>query len=245
MPFNPNIPGWRSLSTAGSTSRMLLVLGLAGSSRAKPHPGNGQGPIESKDKEAAPKPTKMNEMQEAESGGKKKKQSSDLWPSSAEEMTWISEWLAYDSCGGKLIGIGHLDFGILLRHQYIIKMASWTPPPYFFPIVAGGIVGLILLIGFIGGMIKHMQSRKLEKDLEANQAMPESKAPRSASEMAQVEPRRGPDETRKDVEVDLEFVDVDLGDPVVRNATVYARVRQSLSRSSTRERSRARDRGMV
>ena len=117
-------------------------------------------------------------------------------------------------------------------------MAGWQPPVWFFGAVAGGIVGLILLIGIIGGIIKYTRDLRVEKDLEANRMMPESREP--TAEMAEVTPARGPDEIRRAVNNDLAFVDVDLRDPSVRSLSVYSKFRKSLSRSRVMSKSRAR-----
>ncbi|KAL8652788.1 MAG: hypothetical protein Q9210_002485, partial [Variospora velana] len=122
-------------------------------------------------------------------------------------------------------------------------MAVWNTPSYLFVIIAGSIVGFILLIGIIGIIIKYMRERKLERDLEANQAQPESN-PLPQVEMVAVEPKpsNGPNEIRRNTVADPTFVNVDLSDAIGQNLSMYARIRSSMSRSRARERSRARSR---
>ncbi|KAL9004978.1 MAG: hypothetical protein Q9188_002226 [Gyalolechia gomerana] len=105
-------------------------------------------------------------------------------------------------------------------------MPAWQPPAWFFGAISGGIVVVIILIGVVGGLLKNMKAHRLEKDLEANQAMPESKT--APAEMAEGRPSRGAGPIRRATEADLEFVDVDLRDPVIRNQSVYARIRDNI-----------------
>ncbi|KAL8925786.1 MAG: hypothetical protein Q9208_003283 [Pyrenodesmia sp. 3 TL-2023] len=160
-----------------------------------------------------------------------------------------------------------------------------TPTPgWLVPAIAGGIVGLILIIGFTNGVLRCMVRRKLDRDLEANRSMPES---RIASSMVEVSPRpvtesdsrasrtvshpppsqtsgtrqaqmverevgglagmggigggggggggREEEGIKRGVEADSPaFEDVDLSDPrVSREGSLYARIRESVSRSRT------------
>lgn len=86
-----------------------------------------------------------------------------------------------------------------------------------------------------------MKDHRLEKDLEANRAMPEPKT--ALTEMAHITPLGDPNGIRTTVQPDLEFVDVDLRDPVIRSQSVYTKIRNSISRSSVGSRSRSRARG--
>ncbi|KAL9009889.1 MAG: hypothetical protein Q9173_005122 [Seirophora scorigena] len=85
-------------------------------------------------------------------------------------------------------------------------MAVWNTTPYLFVIIAGSIVGFILFIGVIGIIMKYRHNVKLEEDVEANQALPESNAPRQV-EMAAVEqePSKGPGEIRRNTAADSAF----------------------------------------
>lgn len=105
------------------------------------------------------------------------------------------------------------------------KMPTTQPPAWFFGTIAGGVVAVIILLAFVAGLIKYMRTqRRLEaKDLE--------KSHHTQGEMAEVD-RPGP--IRRATEADLNFVDVDLRDPVVRSQSVYSRVRDSLSLSVSR-----------
>ncbi|KAL9019859.1 MAG: hypothetical protein Q9185_002908 [Variospora sp. 1 TL-2023] len=97
-------------------------------------------------------------------------------------------------------------------------MAVWNTTAYLFVIIAGSILGFLLLIGIIGIIIEYMRERKLERDLEANQAQPESN-PLPQVEMVAVEPKpsNGPDEIRRNTIADPTFVDVDLSDAIGQN----------------------------
>ncbi|KAL9600368.1 MAG: hypothetical protein Q9219_003218 [cf. Caloplaca sp. 3 TL-2023] len=118
-------------------------------------------------------------------------------------------------------------------------MTAWRPPSWFFGALAGGIAGLILLIGFIAGILKFVRDHRVERDLEANNhaASPESRI--THNEKVEVSPDGGNEGgIRSAVENDMEFVDVDLRDPSIRSLSVYAKVRDSLSRSSIGSRSK-------
>ncbi|KAI4142457.1 MAG: hypothetical protein LQ341_003208 [Variospora aurantia] len=85
-------------------------------------------------------------------------------------------------------------------------MAVWNTTAYLFVIIAGSIFGFLLLIGIIGIIIKYMRERKLERDLEANQAQPKSNHLPQV-EMVAVEPKpsNGPDEIRRNTIADPTF----------------------------------------
>lgn len=125
-------------------------------------------------------------------------------------------------------------------------MAVWNTTPYLFLIIAGSIVGFILFIGVIGIIMKYRQDVKRENDVEANQALPESNSPRQVAMSAvEREPSKDLGEIRRNTAADPAFVNVDLGEAMGRRASMYNRIRASMSRSMTRESSTARSRVMV
>lgn len=102
-----------------------------------------------------------------------------------------------------------------------------NPPAWFFGAIAGSIIFLILLLGLIAGMIKYLRAQRRQgrkEDLE-NNANSNPSSFMTPLEMA---------ERNTGLEDGGEFVDVDLRDPVVRNQSVYTRVRDSLSLSISR-----------
>lgn len=130
--------------------------------------------------------------------------------------------------------------------------------------VVGGIFGLILIPGLINAILRCILRRRLNRDLEANRGRLELASrisapppPPSSSVVVPVteshpypgmpeilpNPSRGVGvgvgghdvQTTTTTEADPTFEDVDLGDhPVGRKASIYARIRESVSRSLTR-----------
>ncbi|KAL8931231.1 MAG: hypothetical protein Q9211_007123 [Gyalolechia sp. 1 TL-2023] len=91
---------------------------------------------------------------------------------------------------------------------------------FFGAVAAGGIVGAILLLVVVGGLLKSVKGARLERDVEANPTVPESKA--TPAERAETRSGgSGGAAIRRATEADAEFVVVDLRDPVVRAGIVW------------------------
>lgn len=91
------------------------------------------------------------------------------------------------------------------------------PPSHIFGIIGGAIFAFILLCGAIGATQRYLQIRRLDRDLEANQSLPEAEVRRIMTpsvapvmpEMAHV----GVGGARGRMGVDGGFVEIDLNNP--------------------------------
>ncbi|KAI4267676.1 MAG: hypothetical protein LQ337_008240, partial [Flavoplaca oasis] len=105
-------------------------------------------------------------------------------------------------------------------HYHIHKTKKLTmslPPSHIFGIIGGAIFAFILLCGAIGATQRYLQIRRLDRDLEANQSLPEAEVRRIMTpsvapvmpEMAHV----GVGGARGRMGVDGGFVEIDLNNP--------------------------------
>ncbi|KAL8886593.1 MAG: hypothetical protein Q9192_006455 [Flavoplaca navasiana] len=102
------------------------------------------------------------------------------------------------------------------------------PPGHIFGIIGGAIFAFILLCGAIGAIQRYFQTCHLDRDLEANQPLPEAEARRIMTtssvpvipEMAHV----GLDGARGRMAVDGGFVEIDLNNPE-RTKSLFERAR--------------------
>ncbi|KAL8844207.1 MAG: hypothetical protein Q9176_001382 [Flavoplaca citrina] len=103
-----------------------------------------------------------------------------------------------------------------------------VPPGYIFGIIGGAILAFILLCGAIGAAQRSLQTRRLDRDLEANQALPEAEARRlMTASVAPVMPEMahvGVDGARGRMGVDGGFVEIDLNNPD-RTRSLFERAR--------------------